>query len=966
MSEAERRRRLNYKRNRKKWIFAGTVALLTVTLLMAIFSFTYYQLDKTFFIEYTEQGDVDYEVELKPNSFYDELTRPSGETYVSTLIDKVNADFTYEMQMAADKVDFNYSYYIIAELKILDKDGQQIFSPKYELKPEQSLNVKGNTFSINETVSVDYATYNDLAKSFNDTYGLANVTSVLALTMVVDVVGSSDSFEENTENLYRVALEVPLTKNTTSIQMSSSVPTGANKVLAVKDAVNGEIFKTLAVIALFIDLFLALVLVAFVFMTRNHDVNYSIKVQKIVSSYRSYIQKILGGFDTRGYQVLTVGSFVEMLGIRDTIQQPILMSENTDQTRAQFFIPTNTKILYLFEIKVDNYNELYGSHPEWKDDSVITTETVDKLVDEATNSVVEAATGKVIDSATDKVIDSATERIVEEATERILRESKDKLGDAVISDVTPKLVESVIKETTPRVVEDAVRVTTPRVTDNVLSKADEHLKSITPTEPAKSTTVIEIPEPAYDKTADLIAAKLLARLAEAEATRETPAPIVNVSVNPVIEREVERVVEVPTAPIEESEPEEELFEVGEPEQLDFLTLATPLKEAEPAEPVKAEESEPEVIEEPEAVEETEPEVIEEPEEVEPIAVPLPEEEPISVEMPIELIEEPAEPTELVLESDDDDDDAAEFYYDENGNKLDIRISRSFLANVIQSDATVKAYYSELKNYILSYKGAKARIAWRYETFKKGRYQLFRIKLRGRTLCLYCALDPAEFDPAKYFHEACDKKMFENVPMLVRIRSDRGFRKALELVDITMAKFEMKPDKKFVAVDYAKEHPFEKTQALIDRGLIKLLSNDFTPTERPEPEEPEAPEEPAITEEQIEEAMNTPDVNLEEVDYVDEPVEEYTETVDHPGVEVIGVVWNEREKGNKIYRYDPNGEVVHDGDVVLVPTKAREKEIVRKAAVAHGNHKVDPESVKHPLKKIISVVKRKVEDILSGD
>ena len=964
MSEAERRRRLNYKRNRKKWIFAGTVALLTVTLLMAIFSFTYYQLDKTFYIEYAEQGDVDYEVELKPNSFYDELTRPSGETYVSTLIDKVNADFTYGMQMAADKVDFNYSYYIIAELKILDRNGKQIFSPKYELLPETSQRVEGNSFVISESVSVDYTTYNELATSFIKTYGLSDVETFLAMTMVVDVIGSSDSFEERAENEYRVALEVPLAKTTASIQMTSSVPTGASKVLAVKDAMNGEIFKTLAIIAFFIDMLIALLLVAFIFMTRNHDVNYSIKVQKIVSSYRSYIQKILGGFDTKGYQVLTVGSFVEMLGIRDTIQQPILMSENTDQTRAQFFIPTNTKILYLFEIKVDNYSELYGSHPEWKDDSLITTETVDKLVDEATDKVVSSATDKVIDSATDKVIDSATEkivdsataRIIEEATERILRESREKLGDSVISDVTPKLVESVIRETTSKVIEDAVKETTPRVTETAITKAEEHIKSITPETPTPTTTVLEIPEPAYDKTAELIAAKLLARLAEAEATRETPpAPIVNVSVNPVIEREVERVVEVPTAPIEESEPEEELFEVGEPEQLDFLTLATPLAEEAPKEP--------EVIEEPEAVEETEPEVIEEPEEAEPIAVPLPEEEPISVEMPIELIEEPAEPTELVLESDDDDDDAAEFYYDENGNKLDIRISRSFLANVIQSDATVKAYYSELKNYILSYKGAKARIAWRYETFKKGRYQLFRIKLRGRTLCLYCALDPAEFDPAKYFHEACDKKMFENVPMLVRIRSDRGFRKALELVDITMAKFEMKPDKKFVAVDYAKEHPFEKTQALIDRGLIKLLSNDFTPTERPEPEEPEAP---AITEEQIEEAMNTPDVELEEVDYVDEPVEEYTETVDHPGVEVIGVVWNEREKGNKIYRYDPNGEVVHDGDVVLVPTKAREKEIVRKAAVAHGNHKVDPESVKHPLKKIISVVKRKVEDILSGD
>jgi hypothetical protein len=47
------------------------------------------------------------------------------------------------------------------------------------------------------------------------------------------------------------------------------------------------------------------------------------------------------------------------------------MSENTDKTRAQFFIPTNTRILYLYEVKVDNYDKLYREHPDWVDDSII-------------------------------------------------------------------------------------------------------------------------------------------------------------------------------------------------------------------------------------------------------------------------------------------------------------------------------------------------------------------------------------------------------------------------------------------------------------------------------------------------------------------------------------------------------------------------------------------------------------------
>ena len=54
-------------------------------------------------------------------------------------------------------------------------------------------------------------------------------------------------------------------------------------------------------------------------------------------------------------------------------------------------------------------------------------------------------------------------------------------------------------------------------------------------------------------------------------------------------------------------------------------------------------------------------------------------------------------------------------------------------------------------------------------------------------------------------------------------------------------------------------------------------------------------------------------------------------------------------------------------MVLVPTRdaARGRDVVRKAAVAHANHRVEPEHIKHPLKKIIGVIKRKAEEALTA-
>ena len=100
-----------------------------------------------------------------------------------------------------------------------------------------------------------------------------------------------------------------------------------------------------------------------------------------------------------------------------------------------------------------------------------------------------------------------------------------------------------------------------------------------------------------------------------------------------------------------------------------------------------------------------------------------------------------------------------------------------------------------------------------------------MKLRGKTICLYCNLDPNEFDKSKYHHEAIDAKIFADVPMLVKVKSGLGLRKAKELVDIVMAKFEIETNPKAKEVDYIAMYPYEENAPLIERGLIKLLIPD---------------------------------------------------------------------------------------------------------------------------------------------
>ncbi|MDE7106958.1 MAG: hypothetical protein K2O39_01400, partial [Clostridiales bacterium] len=145
--------------------------------------------------------------------------------------------------------------------------------------------------------------------------------------------------------------------------------------------------------------------------------------------------------------------------------------------------------------------------------------------------------------------------------------------------------------------------------------------------------------------------------------------------------------------------------------------------------------------------------------------------------------------------------------------------RSFTARIIQADDALKARYSELKNYMLGFKGVKNRISWRRETYSMDRKMVAMFSVRGKTLCLYLAADPTRFDNSKYNVENMSETASRRkTPLLFRIKSDRRTAYAKQLIDIVMqenggVKTERRP------VDYTS--PYRSNDALVKRGLIRI-------------------------------------------------------------------------------------------------------------------------------------------------
>lgn len=263
-------------------------------------------------------------------------------------------------------------------------------------------------------------------------------------------------------------------------------------------------------------------------------------------------------------------------------------------------------------------------------------------------------------------------------------------------------------------------------------------------------------------------------------------------------------------------------------------------------------------------------------------------------------EEPEEPEEDDEEEDSEDDENAEdsgaeeapamlggqriVYIDAKANPeayaellerekrgevtLVYRYRKSFLAKMALAEDTVKGYYNELKNALLAYKGVKCRTSWGYEAFNKGRTKLARMDVKTKSLYLYLAIDPQSLVDTKYnFKDMSAKKKYAATPVLMKIRGERKFKHALELIEkicgeaLQLKRLETEP------TDY--RLPMMSQDEMVEAGYVKMMVGAIPVA----PETEKSAEEPA---EAV--AVSAEAETVEAVEPV-EPVEPVVETAE---------------------------------------------------------------------------------------
>lgn len=190
-----------------------------------------------------------------------------------------------------------------------------------------------------------------------------------------------------------------------------------------------------------------------------------------------------------------------------------------------------------------------------------------------------------------------------------------------------------------------------------------------------------------------------------------------------------------------------------------------------------------------------------------------------------LEEEPEE------DDDDDDDDDDEEDDDDDDPSPDSAVAiRRIPRERRKLKPIVRAYYYVVKNKLMSKEKVRERYSKMYNSFSLGRQTVAKISLYHGTLRLYMALVPDTVDPKYYTVDVSDKKVHAKTPTLLKVKSRRGVRYALELLETLLADTETKENYK--NVDFTKNFPYDEYGQVKDefrplknrRGNVANLKN----------------------------------------------------------------------------------------------------------------------------------------------
>ena len=333
--------------SRKKIINKMLLMAIICIILGSVFLIYFIKETRTSIVTFKESNNNDYKVYLKENEFYENNYVEKDNQYIANLIDNIMINFDYKMNIS-NRYTYNYAYKVVADVEVKDvTNDNMIYEFKENLYESEEINNTG-LLDIKKDIKIDYPKYNDLINKFKTTYELDTAKATLNINLYLNMDKLNNNKDVISDKIVS-SLSIPLAENTIAID---KVNAEENYSLSLNGRKDIYWMIGVSIIFLLVGIIYLVLVIIYAMRTRTAEMIYQKEIKSIVSNYDSYIQRITGSYDIGTSQVIKIETFNDMLEIRDTLKQPILMLENDNKTGTFFIIPATNSIIYTYALRV--------------------------------------------------------------------------------------------------------------------------------------------------------------------------------------------------------------------------------------------------------------------------------------------------------------------------------------------------------------------------------------------------------------------------------------------------------------------------------------------------------------------------------------------------------------------------------------------------------------------------------------
>jgi len=326
-------------------IFMKLIIAFILGILSFCFGFKKYELEK---YAYIENNSVDYKVYLKENSYFDTPYLEKNKTYITSLIDYIDASFNYDVNFT-EAVSGSINYQIVADI-MADKGGNEIgnyWTKRYVLTEIQTKDIKSESqYLINLNNKIEYNKYNEILNGFINEYNL-QAESTLKVALVVTGKVKTDKTNEEIDISSEIALNVPLSKKAIEGEI---IAEGNNKkadIIEVQDKMENirNVVKSLFIVDVFIFCYY---LFQYIENTRkrNSSMSYRKKIERILDEYDGIIARVKN-VNIDNFVRIDVKLMDDLINVYNSIREPINFWYGSEQ--SIFFIINNSSC-YVYTI----------------------------------------------------------------------------------------------------------------------------------------------------------------------------------------------------------------------------------------------------------------------------------------------------------------------------------------------------------------------------------------------------------------------------------------------------------------------------------------------------------------------------------------------------------------------------------------------------------------------------------------